>query len=126
MFQSLEIFQLAQNMAVHAGKRQALIAQNVANADTPDYVARDVVSFSDTLRPDPSGTQRATRDKHLNGTPRESIAPTIEVDGPASINGNSVSIETEMLKAVETKRQHDRALAIYKSALNVLHKVAER
>ena len=126
MFQSLEIFQLAQNMAVHAGKRQAVIAQNVANADTPDYIARDVVSFTETLRPDLAGTQRATREKHLHGSTAQSFAPVIEAEGPASINGNSVSIEAEMLKAVETKRQHDRALAIYKSAMNVLHKTVER
>jgi flagellar basal-body rod protein FlgB len=37
-----------------------------------------------------------------------------------SPNGNSVSLETEMVKAVEVKRQHDQALAIYKSSMNVL------
>ena len=34
--------------------------------------------------------------------------------------GPTVSIEEEMLKAVEVTRQHDRALAIYKSSLSIL------
>ncbi len=126
MFQSLEIFQLAHNMAAHAGKRQALIAQNVANADTPNYLAKDLVSFKDALRPDLTTTQLATREKHLHGTRQGGGAPIVEVKAQEAINGNSVSIETEMLKAVDTKRQHDRALAIYKSGMNILHKVIER
>ena len=103
MFQSLEVFQLAQGMAVHAGKRQALIAQNVANADTPDYVARDITSFHDTMRPDGPGTQRATRTAHLHGVTEGPNALVIDDKAASSINGNTVSIEGEMLKAVETK-----------------------
>ena len=113
-------------MAVHAGKRQALIAQNVANADTPGYAARDIVSFHETLRPDGPGTQRATRASHLHGASDGTDAPILDEKAVSSINGNSVSVEGEMLKAVETKRQHDRALAIYKSAMNVLHKTLDR
>ncbi len=44
----------------------------------------------------------------------------IEREGERDPNGNSVSLETEMLNAVSAKRQHDRALAIYKSSLTVL------
>ena len=35
-------------------------------------------------------------------------------------NGNSVAIEDEILRSVDAKRQHDRALAIYRSSLNIL------
>ena len=35
-------------------------------------------------------------------------------------NGNSVSLETEMVDAVAAKRQSDRALAIYRSGLTIL------
>lgn len=126
MFQSLEVFQMANDMAVHAGKRQALIAENVANADTPGYEARDVVSFYELVQPETGSLQRATRSAHLHGVVEGMRdAPIYEQELSATINGNSVSVEQEMLKAVETKRQHDRALSIYKSALTVLHKVLE-
>ena len=41
MFEGLEIFQLAGGVARHAASRQAVVAQNIANADTPGYRARD-------------------------------------------------------------------------------------
>ena len=122
MFEQLEVFSMSSAMAVHAGQRQAVISQNVANADTPNYVAKDIPDFRATYRTDPmSLSQRATRVGHLHG----SMAGSREVEAfeageEAAPNGNAVSLELEMLKSVEAKRQHDRALAIYKSALSVL------
>ena len=41
-------------------------------------------------------------------------------------NGNSVSLETEMLRAVDVQRQHSLALAIYRSGLSVLRTAISR
>ncbi|MDG1803103.1 MAG: flagellar biosynthesis protein FlgB, partial [Paracoccaceae bacterium] len=41
-------------------------------------------------------------------------------DGASSPNGNSVSLEQEMLRSVDAQRQHNRALAIYKHTMTVL------
>lgn len=123
MFQDLAVFKAAHAMAVHAGQKQAVVAQNVANADTPGYVARDLPSFQELYARREDGTllQRATRAGHLNGPAPQSAATFIQEDQSfASPDGNSVSIETEMLRATDAKRQHDRSLAIYKSALTVL------
>lgn len=46
MYQNLEIFRTAISLAQHAGTRQAVISQNIANADTPDYLARQVGDFA--------------------------------------------------------------------------------
>ena len=122
MFDRLEIFRMAAAMATHAGARQAVVAQNIANADTPGYKARDVVPFTDLVNSDEGGFHsRATRAGHLHGL-YDSLAPEI-VDAKsatANPNDNQVTLEDEMLKAVDVKRQHDRALAIYRSGLNVL------
>lgn len=121
MYKSLEVFRVASDMAKHAGQRQALISENIANADTPGFVARDIPSFKDMVRSDPGSLQRATRHGHLHGMRTNGQLATATQDkSHASIDGNSVSVEREMLKAVETKRQHDRALTIYKSGLDVL------
>ena len=45
MFEKLEIFRMSHAMATHAGARQAVVAQNMANADTPGYAARDLAPF---------------------------------------------------------------------------------
>lgn len=122
MFKNLDVFRLASASASHAATHQAVVAQNIANADTPDYKARDVVPFSDMVNLDNGASyQRATRDAHLNGL-KPGMAPEIRTSENAALspNGNNVSIEEQMANAVNVKRQHDRALAIYKSSLTVL------
>ena len=123
MFQNLSIFETAHAMAVHAGQRQAIIAQNVANVDTPGFVRRDLPKFREVYGTGNSATtsQRATRAGHLHGGSVSHTAGKVIGDQSfASPDGNAVSIETEMLHATDAQRQHDRSLAIYKSAMNVL------
>lgn len=120
MFQNLNVFKVSHDMAVHAANRQAVLARNMANADTPGYVAKDVAPFQAALDTSRSDTpMRHTRETHLY--PSFSATPAMSSAGTGHApNGNAVSLEEEMLKAVDTKRQHDRALAIYKSSLSVL------
>ncbi|MGV6804619.1 MAG: FlgB family protein [Ruegeria sp.] len=123
MFSQLTVFQTAHAMAVHAGARQALIAQNVANADTPGYVARDLPEFSAALARDSRdpGRIRATRPRHvMQDLPVRvtQLRPFSEEQADPDMNG--VSLEAEMARAADVKRDHDRALAIYRSALTIL------
>lgn len=122
MFTELNVFRTATAMAVHAGQRQAIIAQNVANADTPGYKARDLAPFQDVLNNNDIGTSmRASRAGHLNGTSNSELKwETFTPEAAADPNGNTVSIEKELLNGVEIKRQHELALAVYKSSMNIL------
>ena len=97
------------------------MSQNVANADTPGYVARDLPAF-ETLYggTQQTDTQRATRSGHMHGTQADQPAPIIDMPGDGSPNGNQVSLEVELLNSVDAKRQHDRALAIYRASLGML------
>ncbi|MBW4706972.1 FlgB family protein [Roseobacter sp. YSTF-M11] len=131
MFKNLEVFKISHAMAVHAGQKQAVAAQNVANSDTPDYKARDLASFADSYSSNMSGRgapgQLATRSRHLHGAGDGRVAePMIDESAIASPNGNTVSLEGEMLKSLDAKRQHDRALAIYKSSLGILRTAMRR
>lgn len=122
MHQNLTLFRMAHAMASHAGTRQAVIAQNIANADTPGYRPMDVPPFQDLVATDNRTGQRATRSGHINASRDAATPPIIAVSasGQDSPNGNGVSLEEQMLNAVNVKRQHDRALAIYKFTLGVL------
>ena len=121
MFQNLEIMRLAQGMAGHAAARQGVIARNIANADTPEYRARDIASFAETFRGETDGAMRATRAGHIGGAGEMSRALTpVDAGGPSAPNGNTVSLEGEMVKSVEVKKEHDLALAVYRSSLDVL------
>jgi flagellar basal-body rod protein FlgB len=122
VFTELNVFKIAYSMATHAGKRQALVSQNIANADTPGYHAKDIKPFKEVYAAGPRpGDMVASRGSHLNGNRGSQMDWAVtSSDAGADPNDNSVSIETEILNGVEVKRQHDRALAIYKSSMNIL------
>lgn len=118
MFEKLEITAMAQAMAAHAGDRMGLVARNVAHADTPGYRALDLPSFDEVYRAEEGG-MRATRPGHLGeGFTRATEA--FAVRSGAAPNGNTVSLEGEMLKAAEIRQEQDMALAIYRSASGIL------
>lgn len=122
MFSDLNVFKTAYAMATHAGHRQAIIARNMANADTPGYRPRDIQAFQTTFENAGLKTEMtATRPAHLNGGGTgDQLWAELVSDAAGDPNGNGVSLEQEMLKAVEVKRQHDRALAIYRSSIGIL------
>lgn len=123
MFNGLQIFKTASSLAQHASERQGLIARNIANADTPGYSARDLAPFFERLR---TGLDRGSLNTRHPGhmvraTRIESpVMREVEVPGNASPNGNNVSLETEMMKAVEIKQRHDLALSTYRSGLSLM------
>lgn len=121
MYEKLEIFQMARSMAAHATARQSVVARNIANADTPGYRAQQVAAFADTYQSEHSGSGPSrTRATHLataDSTPSVSVHTGATETSP---NGNSVSLEQEMMNASEVRLQHDTALAVYKSAMNIL------
>lgn len=115
MLDTPAIMRLSQAMARHAAERQVVISQNVANADTPGYRARDVAPFAAYLQQ--SGVVDAMRAGRLQHLPAARLSETADTMSP---NGNSVSLEREMMRAAETRQSHDLALAVYGSARGIL------
>jgi len=117
MFEKLELTRMAQGLASHAGARLGVVAANVAHADSPGYKARDLPAFAETYA---DGAQmRVTRDGHL-GASEAGTAEARIVSSPGSPNGNSVSLETEMVRGVEVRQQHEMALAIYRNTSEII------
>jgi len=102
MFESLDILRMAQAYATHAATRQQAISQNVANADTPGYRSRDAIAFGDYWQ------------SMQNGSLRPEAMLQVETQ-PATMSpdGNTVSLEFEMMRGVEARQQHELALGIY-------------
>lgn len=117
-----DILRLAAAAASHATTRQSLVAQNIANADTPGYKARDLASFASLY--DGSGPApvplRTTRAAHL---PAPDTAPQVEVvaaGGETAPNGNDVSLEGEMMRAVALRNEYDLALGVFRKSIDIL------
>lgn len=122
MFEKPEVLTIASSLAAYAAERQSAIARNVANADTPGYRAQDLPDFAATYRAEDAGALRKTRAGHI-GAPEAPQTYTVSeraLQGTMSPNGNSVSLETEMVKAADVRRDHDMALAIYGKSLAIL------
>lgn len=119
MFENIEMMRMARAMGAHASQRQTTVARNIANADTPGFKAQDLQPFADSYR---AAVQplRVTDPRHLPVSDWSPATRTTVTEGGVSPNGNSVSLEEEMLKAAEVKRGHDLSLGIYKSALDLM------
>ena len=109
------LFDLASQHARHLATRQATIAGNVANANTPGYKARDVVPFAQVLAR--TGLDMAsTANTHLEAAGTRIPVKTAQPAGWEVLESSSgVSLEQEMLKGGEVARQHNLDTAIVKS-----------
>lgn len=127
MLEQLETIRMSRAMSSHAAERARLVAGNVANADTPGYLSRDLAPFVESYRSAGAPPMRTTRPGHMeDGPPSGADTRVIEERGGQSPNGNSVSLEAEMVRTAEVKRQHDMSLAIYKSSLTMLRSALGR
>ena len=119
MHTTLDIFKTASAMASHAGARQAVVARNIANADTPGFRAQDIAPFEEAMQNTPI-EMRKTRPGHVSGGNTSFAARITTTESEASPNGNTVALEDELLKSVSISRDHDKALSIYRHAMTVL------
>lgn len=96
--------------------RQSAIAENIANANTPGFGAKDVEPFTSVI----STTQlamTATHGNHLGQIMEAARTSDVEKADSWSVShsGNSVSLEQELMKAGEVARDHSLNASIAKS-----------
>ncbi len=107
--------QLTSQRTAYLSARQSLIAGNVANANTPGYKALDVAPFSAVLQ-QTAIAMATTNPAHLTPTAQEidPPKPREEDAATATVSGNSVDMEGEMVKLGEINRDYSEATAIKK------------
>lgn len=105
--------------------RQQVVAQNVANADTPGYVARDLKAPTDFARAMREGgglTMVRTSAAHLpspNG-PGPRFRSDKTPDSETTLDGNSVVVEEQMLKMAESRMAYDAAIGMYTKSMDMI------
>jgi flagellar basal-body rod protein FlgB len=112
-------------------KRQDVLSKNVANADVPGYTPQDLKpqSFDATLRSaiSRSGSTTSlalTNPRHIAASATTASSRSLEYkdtpDVAAPAGGNSVSLESEMIKVAETQAQYQAAANIYAKAVTMM------
>lgn len=112
MMKSTNLQNLVSAMASHAAQRHAVIAENIANSDTPGYKAKDLQPFSEVFH-----------DSQMSTKPIDTSSFSVIESGGGdaySPNGNSVSLEEEMMKSAETQNDHALALMLYRKSLSMM------
>jgi flagellar basal-body rod protein FlgB len=122
MLGGMFVFALASARLAHASQRNAVVARNIAHADTPGFKAQDVAAF-DFEGALPAMEPKATRPGHAVGTAPPGRLEVETRDAPAtdeSPDGNTVSLEEQMVQAAETRGQFELAATLYAKHLSLL------
>jgi flagellar basal-body rod protein FlgB len=101
--------------------RQSTIAANIANVNTPGYKAQDTRPFEAVL--DSTGLSlNATSPMHMTNAGQASeVVNTDESDASEIVHsGNSVNLETEMMKASEANRSYALNTSVLKTFQNMI------
>jgi flagellar basal-body rod protein FlgB len=119
------IFKLMKDKMSWSNQRQEVLAQNVANADTPGYKPRDLVQFDfrkelrDTAKLEMAGTASS----HLTGTLPENQGfksgreRSVYETAPA---GNAVVLEEQMMKVGQNSMEYQSTVNLYRKQLALL------
>lgn len=121
----LGVMKLMTRKMGYLSERQQVIAQNVANLNTPDYKPNDLKPFtfrnalsdSRRLRPD------STNPSHLDGTLAAGSKNQAARDRrpyETTPDGNAVVLEQQMLKSAETSADYQTMLNLYKKQVNMI------
>jgi len=97
-------------------ERQRLIASNIANADTPGYVARDM-NFAQALKEatgslQPARSLATSQPGHLGGTPGARSEPNLTYATPSQTNldRNTVDMDRERANFADNAVKYEATL----------------
>ncbi|MGI2032586.1 flagellar basal body rod protein FlgB [Rhizobium panacihumi] len=116
--QPIQLFALASKQAEWLSVRQEVVANNIANANTPEYKAKDVASF-DAVMDNTSMRMARTNAAHFGDS---TLSNNVKVEDAAlndeigiQESGNTVALSKELSKAGEVKRQYELSANLVKS-----------
>lgn len=118
-----------QNALRVRGQRQELIAANIANADTPNFKARDL-DFKAAMQSATAGVNREafmaskTSTMHLDGTPSNTASisgvlgePMFRPTLQGSVDGNTVDMDVERNQFADNGIRYEASLTLINAQL---------
>jgi len=128
----IPLFAMLKGKLDYVNDRQRLIAQNVANADTPGYSPSDLKPFTIPAalsKPVSSGvTAVRTNVAHMSGTtkPATTWKTVTGPDSEVQLDGNQVVLEEQMMKMTEARLDYDAAIGLYQKSIGMLRLAARK
>ncbi|AQS85325.1 MAG: flagellar biosynthesis protein FlgB [Acetobacter aceti] len=117
----VDLFGLAQRRMEWLDNREQVLAANIANADTPEYVAKDLAPFESMLSQF-EGELATTSERHIAGKSGRYQKSDASSE-TQSLDGNRVSLETQMQLVAETADEQRLATNVYSSYRSMLNSV---
>lgn len=125
MLKNLALFNLASARMNYDSKRHNLISSNIAHADTPGFVGKDLRAFDVEQIP---LMMQASRPTHLQGGDTQSPYKGLQESMAQSafdetLNQNKISIEEEMAKATQSQASYDLSSAVWRKSIGLFMSV---
>jgi flagellar basal-body rod protein FlgB len=124
------LFKMIGEKLAYLGQRQKVIAQNIANADTPNYQARDLkpLNFQDQIQRAMHQVAPAmTQPNHLPPVTPSEPFKVIQIKRPyeTSLDKNGVVLEEQAQKMSANAGDYQAATTLYKKYINMIKLVAK-
>lgn len=120
----LPLFSMLKSRMYWLEERQRVLAENVANADTPGYRGHDLkqLDFHEALQSTGSVTLATTAPGHMTGSGTGRGRFPLDTKGgfETTPRGNAVVLEDEMLKVAQTQMDHQAATALYARSIGLI------
>lgn len=128
---NLPLFSLISQRMGWLSERQKVIAENVANVDTPNYKARDLKPVDFAALAGVAGGrlgQSITDPRHIDprGGNSAKAAAVKNAKAEATLSGNTVSVESEMMKVADTAMDYQLITNLYRKQIGMLKAVIGR
>lgn len=104
-------------------QRQTVLAENVANANTPGYVPKDLkeLNFGSILGQSAGKLQlAATEPGHILSPAQDGGSAVVTEDDGQSLDGNGVSLESQMMKVSTNAADYALVTTLYKQNVDMV------
>lgn len=112
------VFDLAAQKLQWLDRRQEVLAQNIANADTPGYQPKDLTPFAALLQDSVNGPVR-TDPMHLPGTQGGLLQGVAATTSERAPDGNAVSLPDQLVKVADTETSQQLVTTLYQKYLGL-------
>ncbi len=131
---AIPLFSMLRGRMGYLNQRQQLIAQNVANVDTPGYTPKDLKSFTfkgqlEAAKGGGGIQMAATQPGHIAAPASRAMtswAPEAAPDSETTLDGNKVVLEDQMVKMNEARLDYDAAISFYQKSMSLIRMAARR